>query len=289
MDLADKLLEIMSRVEILPCRLSLSTPGARATVPMLRGVWGAALHGGWRREYDEVFIGDGPENDRTPLYLLRPAPPDPTDSPALEWITLTASGAAHFTNLHGAWRAAADMGLGKRRVPFTIRKMRLIWPDESLRDGGRFHRWPLSMAPWPLKGPPAKTPCRLTFPAPLRLQKEKRLITHPTLGDIVVAAFRRLRTLAEEEQRRSLNDLHERIMGAARQVECQCEEWERLDLVRYSARQKAELNLTGVAGGLDLPSGPGPIWPLLLVAQWTHIGKGTVVGMGQLRISPGQL
>jgi len=30
------------------------------------------------------------------------------------------------------------------------------------------------------------------------------------------------------------------------------------------------------------------VWPLLLAAQWLHIGKGTIIGMGQLMIlAPG--
>lgn len=66
-------------------------------------------------------------------------------------------------------------------------------------------------------------------------------------------------------------------------------EWtgERLDLVRYSARQEAELEMRGVSGGLELPEGPGELWPLLAALTWLHVGKGAVVGMGQLAIETG--
>jgi hypothetical protein len=59
---------------------------------------------------------------------------------------------------------------------------------------------------------------------------------------------------------------------------------QRLDLVRYSGRQKRELEMRGVTGYLDLPDGPGQLWPLLAASQWLHIGKGTVAGMGQVMI-----
>ena len=59
----------------------------------------------------------------------------------------------------------------------------------------------------------------------------------------------------------------------------------RLDLVRYSGSQKAEVELRGVAGSLALPVGPGPLSPLLAAAAWIHIGKGTVMGLGQIKIT----
>jgi len=44
--------------------------------------------------------------------------------------------------------------------------------------------------------------------------------------------------------------------------------------------------LFGVSGSITLPRGPGFLWPLLAAAQWSHIGKGTVYGMGEIRILP---
>ena len=63
------------------------------------------------------------------------------------------------------------------------------------------------------------------------------------------------------------------------------EQGRRLDLVRYSGSQKAELELRGVAGSLALPVGPGPLSPLLAAAVWIHLGKGTVMGLGQIKIT----
>lgn len=60
----------------------------------------------------------------------------------------------------------------------------------------------------------------------------------------------------------------------------------RLDLVRYSGRQREEIELRGVAGSLDLPQGPGGVWPLLAAARWLHLGKGTIMGMGKIDVVP---
>ncbi|MDH5511243.1 MAG: hypothetical protein OEZ32_12955 [Nitrospinota bacterium] len=97
----------------------------------------------------------------------------------------------------------------------------------------------MSLAIWPVAGDPASAPCRLFFSAPLRLLKEKRLIETPTFPDLVVGAFRRLRSLVGEEDQTKLNDLHDEIMDIARIAQVAGADWERLDLVCYSGSQKS--------------------------------------------------
>jgi hypothetical protein len=53
---------------------------------------------------------------------------------------------------------------------------------------------------------------------------------------------------------------------------------------RWSAAQQAEVELHGVTGVMDLPEGPGELWPLLAAAGWLHLGKGTVFGLGRLEV-----
>jgi len=50
---------------------------------------------------------------------------------------------------------------------------------------------------------------------------------------------------------------------------------------------QAEVEVRGVAGSISLPRGAGPLLPLLAALQWIHLGKSTVVGLGQLSIRPG--
>ncbi len=42
----------------------------------------------------------------------------------------------------------------------------------------------------------------------------------------------------------------------------------------------------GVTGELELPAGPGPLADLLAAAQWLHVGKGTVMGLGRIDVAP---
>lgn len=286
MSLVERLHHILEEIRILPRRLSLATPGVQATLPMLRGVWGAALHDLDPEAYRVVFEGGGYLNERTPTFVLRPAPPDPEDAPALEWV-LIGKGLAHDDSLLRAWDVASGMGLGPKRSRFLIRAMRPYGPSGQLLPPSRETLpWLLSRSTWPLPGPPERGPCRLSFPAPLRLIRRHRLIDRPALPDLVVAALRRLRPFLPERARQNLTDLEPGLLDLARRLPAAPWEGRRLDLVRYSGRQKQELEMRGVAGRLDLPEGPGELWPLFAAAQWLHLGKGTAVGMGQLLVEP---
>ena len=285
--IADGILRALDRIEILPRRVLLETPGVAASVPMLRGVWGAALHDLDRAVYEQIFEGKrhavvpGPPED-TPLYVLRPAPADPEFAPAMEWI-LFGEAVRHDQVLTQAWHIASGMGLGPQRQRFHMR--RWLGLDAAGRGSEMIQSWRLgqSACRW---SDPETTPCWLVFDAPLRLRRKGRLIERPTLTDIAVAATRRVMSLLPAEDCSEWHALAERLHDIARRTAQAPWQGQRLDLARYSGRQQRELELHGVSGRLLLPEGPGPLWPLLAVAQWLHIGKGTVMGLGQLCVQP---
>jgi hypothetical protein len=254
--------------------LLLTTPEVRATVPMLRGTWGAALHDLDLAAYTRVFDPPAPA---VPGYLMRPAPPDPTTAPALDWF-LFGTAVKDDTILRRAWDVAAGRGLGKQRRFFFVRSFLGLGPDGRYTD--RSGPWSLAEASW--TGDPA-APCQLSFPAPLRLLRRDQLIDCPTLADLVVAAHRRVAAWLPAVDQDAWAELREPLLDLARHLPSS---WSggRLDLERYSARQEAELELRGVSGVMTLPRGVGDLAPLLSAAAWLHLGKGTVFGLGQLLI-----
>ena len=285
MDFAEGLSRQLAPITVLPRRLVLETPDVHATVPMLRGVWGAALHELDADVYEEVFDsgGQGPASP-PPAYVLRPAPADPELAPAVDYL-LFAQAVCHDAVLLRAWDIASGMGLGKQRERFYVRRFLFIRPDGTLEErNGEQTAWDLSRAGWPLEGTPETTPCRLVFPAPLRLLRHGRLIEAPAVPDIAVAAHRRIGSFLPADVSAKWKEQQTEILEAARATPSRPWQGERLDLVRYSGRQQRELTMHGVTGSLELPDGPGPLWPLLAAAQWLHIGKGTTVGLGELRI-----
>ncbi len=262
---------LLARVMVWPRRLLLATADLRATVPMLRGTWGAALHDLDGAAYRRVF---DPPPPAVPAYVLRPAPFDPATVPALDWILL-GSAAADDAVLRRAWDVAGGRGLGKARQPFLVKRFVELGPDG--RPAERAGPWTLDRACWPAD--PA-APCRLRFPAPLRLLRHGRLIERPALADVVVAAHRRLGPWLPDADWAALRAP---LLELAR---ARPSAWsgDRLDLQRYSGRQQAELELHGVQGALELPGGVGALAPLLAAAAWTHVGKGTVFGLGEVWI-----
>lgn len=283
------LLDAMDPIEILPCRILLETPGVAATVPMLRGVWGAALRELDRGAYARVFEGGRSPSanataphEKTPLYVLRPAPPDPEFAPAVEWI-LIAGAVADAQLLARAWQVAGRAGLGPQRRPFSLRRWLCLAPaGQPAEKGGP---WRLGQCAW-LYENPETTPCRLQFDAPLRLRRRGDLIERPTLVDLAVAAVRRVGGFLPPAELPAWKSLEGELIDLARRTPQEPWQGARLDLTRYSSRQRRELDLHGVCGNLLLPEGPGPLWPLLSAACWLHLGKGTVMGLGQPHIVP---
>ena len=57
------------------------------------------------------------------------------------------------------------------------------------------------------------------------------------------------------------------------------------DWSRYSSRQQTTVPMGGLVGTIELAGdGLEPFWPYLWLGQWTHAGKGAVMGLGGYRI-----
>ncbi len=272
-------------IRVKAWRLHLETPGVVVTVPMLRGVWGAALRAESEGCYCRLFEGAGSER---PRYLMRPALQVAQPAPAVEFLLFSATQNPQDDRddeeiAWTAWDRACRQGLGPRRHPFRLSAaVPLAWDGSALQPARRQPGFVLEDMPWPVGT--RDTPCRLEFPAPLRLLRQGKLIASPTPADIALAALHRVCALAGPDTD-PLWAARRYWLELGRALPFESWQGRRLDLVRYSGSQKTELELRGVAGSLALPAGPGPLSSLLAAAAWTHIGKGTVMGLGQLKIT----
>ncbi len=281
-----ELLALLTRIHVSARRLLLDTGTVRATAPQLRGVWGKALRQLDKATYDRVFEGrratGRKARSRTPRYVIRPAPLEPETAPAVEWIVFHSDGGPDADPvLLRAWQLAADSGLGPDRTPFRIRKIQWLAPDGSVAAGSG--PWRLAAAAEILGPQPGLRPVRLEFPTPLRILRRRSLIRTPSLTDIAAALTRRLLVLRDAPLRNTT--VLPAVLQAARRIPSG--EWEGQggEFVRWSGTQKKEVVQRAVIGGLDLPTGPGDLWPLLAAGPWIHIGKSTTLGLGQLNRS----
>ena len=57
---------------------------------------------------------------------------------------------------------------------------------------------------------------------------------------------------------------------------------------RFSGRQHRGIDMSGLVGRVEFevaaPQDWSPFLPLLLAGEWAHVGKGTVMGLGQYRV-----
>lgn len=209
----------------------------------------------------------------TPPFVISPEPSAGDGDPRDVAVRLTVVGddPQPARLLNRALEEAASSGLGRDRIPLTLRDT-----DDC----------PLPPVP---DSPDEAT---LVLHTPLRLKTRGhylgphdfpvvplarallRRITH--LGASHVDGFddRPLATLAREVdtlQRRAA-ELHWR------------------DQHRYSARQKRRVPMGGLVGHITV-GGPAlpALWPWLWLGQWLHLGKGATMGMGRytLSVEPG--
>lgn len=279
--LEKELLNLLGQIRVIPRRMRLDTGKVRATGPMVRGVWGRALRHLDATAYERVFEGrrEG-YSERTPLYVIRPAPSDPSFAPAVDWILIGEAGRFEGS-LVRAWDVASGMGLGADRDPFAIREVRSLDANAAMTSADQ--RWALREAAEALRPKiSGEAAIRLKFSAPLRILRRGKLMESPTFTDIAVASLRRLASLAGGEGFDPT--LSASVIAAANQTESMAWQGDRADFVRWSGSQQREMDLHGVTGSLDLQRGAGALWPLLAAGKWVHAGKGTVFGLGQLEL-----
>ena len=288
--LEEDLLELLGGVEIVPRRMLLDTGTVKATVPMLRGVWGRALRNLDMDAYATVFEGrtgePGRGTARVPLYMVRPAPPDPATSPAIDWM-LFGDSIRFQEAMVRAWDVASGMGLGPKREPFRIRAVR--WLDTQSFMTSRVQRWSLREAAAALENRGfARGPLRVEFNVPLRILRKGKLIETPTFVDVVVALLRRTCLLGGIDPREAQGrhgDFVKAVTSLAKRMPAGAWEGRRTDFVRWSGAQHKEVDMHGVIGSLRLPSGAGDFWPLLVAGSWIHVGRGAVFGLGQVELA----
>lgn len=122
---------------------------------------------------------------------------------------------------------------------------------------------------------------------PLRLKRNGRLITPEafTAADIAEAAFRRISALAACHTGSPINANYRALKTAATQLSFVERNFRWADWTRRSSRQSQTMTLGGIVGTatLHVPEPAALLLPWLDIGQWVGIGKGTSMGLGQVR------
>lgn len=133
-------------------------------------------------------------------------------------------------------------------------------------------------------------PARLTLRllTPLRLTHEERLVSQDRLRFHLLfsSLLRRISLLTAFHTDDPLETDFAGLTQAARAVELAGARLRWHDWTRYSSRQDKLVQMGGLVGEIELNgAGLEPFWPYLWLGQWTHTGKGAVMGLGRYRIN----
>lgn len=126
----------------------------------------------------------------------------------------------------------------------------------------------------------------LDFLTPTRLKHQGQWITEgPSFQALIKVLLGRISSLSYfhcgQKFEADFRGLIDRAAGV-QIVECKTH-WE--DWSRFSGRQQQEVEMGGLVGRVSYAGELQPYLPLLALGEWVHVGKGTVFGNGQYRLT----
>ena len=203
-------------------------------------------------------------------------------------VILFGHGNRHLPYVIHALHQAGQRGLGRERGALEL--LRVAQVDGAdwrpiYTPGGAFTPLP-PVAPI---APPVPERLTLRVLTPLRLTQEDRLVSRDRFRFHLLfsSLLRRISLLTAFHTDAPLEADFAGLTQAARAVELAGARLRWRDWTRYSSRQDALIQMGGLVGEIELDgAGLEPFWPYLWLGQWTHAGKGAVMGLGGYRLTP---
>lgn len=130
------------------------------------------------------------------------------------------------------------------------------------------------------------TPQRLgvQFVTPTRLRFEGKLTDRIEFHHLVRALLHRLSGLLYFHCGVEPDMDYTGLIAQAQEVHTVERRIQWVEQKRYSSRQKSLLQMGGFTGEMTFEGNLKPFLPLLAVGEYVHIGKGTVMGLGKIRL-----
>lgn len=203
-------------------------------------------------------------------------------------INLFGHGQRYFPYLVHAMQMAGQSGIGGHRQIFFLRKIdaidyqnqrETIYQDSELKQ--------LHSAQIPLL-PAMPEEIAFTFHSPVRIKQDNKNLSsnHFNFSALFGALLRRISMISYFHTDTPLETDFKGLVTTAQTVQFDSHELRWYDWTRYSSRQQTEMQMGGLLGSASLKmNGLEALWPYLWLGQWTHVGKGTSMGMGAYTIS----
>lgn len=272
-----------------------------APLSFLRGQWEDTVCRLSREVFDEIVRGKTAAT-RRPGFLLCRAGSEPGDQRfSFRWSLIGEAALGHDALLCRSWET---VGLRVRRRSgnrplLPVVEMAALGPDGQLLPSGTSPRWRLSDIPWPLGGSPENAPCRLVFDGGLHVSAKKsdkaappgedktkrEFVLSPHWPHLVRSSWNRIRPWLPRAVQLAGDAELPGWLAEAR-ARPAVGKWVKTGIYRRSTPQNGILFFKASTGHLNLPEGPGPIWPLLCAAYRLGLGHHTTEGLGFFDIAP---
>jgi hypothetical protein len=227
-------------------------------------------------------------------FVLEPPPPTYEPIGELEFgLTLFGRGIVCLPVLILAFEHLGKTGLGPQRAKYQLERV------QQLRGGGGGARTiyesgcghlgplgpPLSVAD--LLGeiePPGGGGLSVEFTTPTRLKHGARYVESPQFQVLVRCLLRRISSIAYFHCGQALDLDYVGLIGRAAKVLLVEESIRQVSWSRFSRRQGQRVKMDGFVGWAKYAGEMEEFVPLVLLGQYTHVGKGAVFGLGRYRM-----
>ena len=182
-----------------------------------------------------------------------------------------------------AWQQALERGLGKQNIPLKLVSVTCNQDAEPCyRPGQPIGYWQPDIAEIPPT--PEQVIIRLKTPMYLTYQGKPVRKTRLSVYPMLMALARRYHMLTTNTPESTDSEIDFRRLrqlaeGIILKESVHWQEW-----TRYSNRQQQAMQLGGLIGEVQLSGELAPVWPLLYMGQWTHLGKHASFGLGQYEL-----
>ena len=227
-----------------------------------------------------------------PFVLRFPQTGLPEDSLYILDVILFGHGQRYFPYIVHALQTAGNNGIGGHRQMFALLKIddidsqnnsRTIYQNSEL----------LPQQPAELPAIPAMpNRIEITFHSPLRIKQDSKnlAVREFNFGSLFSTLLRRISMISYFHTDSPLETDFAALTAKARNVQFASQQLKWYDWTRYSSRQETEMNMGGLIGSVHLDMQDlEEFWPYLWLGQWTHVGKGTSMGMGAYSIQSASL
>ena len=202
-------------------------------------------------------------------------------------VILFGHGQRYFPYIVHAFKQAGQHGIGGRQQVFNLVQVDEInqrGEAETIFDNGELN--PLK-PPEKIVIPVMPQHIKINFNTQLRLKQDNKNLGAPgfNFGTFFTILLRRISMISYFYTESPLETDFAALTAKARTVQFSSQQLDWYDWTRYSSRQQTEIIMGGVMGFVELSMQDlEDFWPYLWLGQWTHLGKGTSMGMGAYQI-----